>query len=89
MGNINHYIRMLVVISMCMCSVSTAAALERMPVERLDLQAKLLRTVIKFSTHAPDRLVVSILYADEAEEIAQGNPFIASIRVYEIRSHGG
>jgi len=26
---------------------------------------------------------------DEAEEIAQGNPFIASIRVYEIRSHGG
>jgi hypothetical protein len=46
-------------------------ALERMPVERLDLQAKLLRTVIKFSTRAPDRLVVSILYADEAKEIAQ------------------
>lgn len=26
---------------------------------------------------------------DEAEKIAQGNPFIASIRVYEIRSHKG
>lgn len=24
---------------------------------------------------------------DEAEEIAKGNPFIASIRVYELRSH--
>lgn len=24
---------------------------------------------------------------DEAEEIARGNPFIASIRVYEIRPH--
>ena len=26
---------------------------------------------------------------DEAEQVAQGNPFIASIRIYEIRSHGG
>jgi len=25
---------------------------------------------------------------DEAEEIAKGNPFIASIRVYEVREHG-
>jgi len=24
---------------------------------------------------------------DEAEKIAQGNPFIASIRIYEIRAH--
>jgi len=24
---------------------------------------------------------------DEAEKVAQGNPFIASIRIYEIRSH--
>ncbi len=26
---------------------------------------------------------------DEAEKIAQGNPYIASIRVYEVMSHGG
>ena len=26
---------------------------------------------------------------DEAEEVARGNPFIASIRIYEIMSHGG
>ena len=26
---------------------------------------------------------------DEAEKIAQGNPYIASIRIYEIRSHKG
>ena len=26
---------------------------------------------------------------DEAEKIAQSNPYIASIRVYEIRSHKG
>lgn len=26
---------------------------------------------------------------EEAEEIARGNPFIASIRVYEVMSHGG
>jgi hypothetical protein len=26
---------------------------------------------------------------DEAEQVAQGNPFIASIRIYEIRSHKG
>jgi hypothetical protein len=25
---------------------------------------------------------------DEAEEIAKGNPFIASIRIYEVRNHG-
>jgi hypothetical protein len=26
---------------------------------------------------------------EEAEKIAQGNPYIASIRVYEIMSHSG
>lgn len=25
---------------------------------------------------------------DEAEEMAKGNPFIASIRIYEVREHG-
>ena len=34
----------------------------------------------------------SILQAenlDEAEKLASGNPFIASIRIYEIREHSG
>lgn len=32
--------------------------------------------------------IVSAESMDEAEKLAQGNPFIASIRIYEIREHG-
>lgn len=46
-------------------------ALERMPVQRLDLQAKLLRAVIKFSTQQLDRLVVGVIYVQDAENIAR------------------
>lgn len=46
-------------------------ALERMPVERLDLQAKLLRAVLKFSSHSLDQMVVGVIYVEEASEIAQ------------------
>jgi len=46
-------------------------ALERMPVERLDLQAKLLRAVIKFSSRQLDQLVVGVIYVEEAKEIGQ------------------
>jgi hypothetical protein len=46
-------------------------ALERMPVERLDLQAKLLRAVIKFSSRQLEQLVVGVIYVEEAKEIAQ------------------
>ena len=49
----------------------TAEALERMPVERLDLQAKLLRVVIKFSTRRLNRMVVGIVYVPETKQIAQ------------------
>ena len=33
--------------------------------------------------------IITAASLDEAEKIAQGNPFIASIRVYEIRSQKG
>lgn len=46
-------------------------ALEAMPVERLDLQAKLLHTVIRFSTQVPEQLVVGVIYSPEAKELAQ------------------
>lgn len=53
----------------------TAAAppevFEKMPVERPDLQAKLLRAVIKFSTRQLDQITVGIVYVHEAEKIAQ------------------
>ncbi len=42
-----------------------------MPVERLDLQAKLLRAVMKFSSRRLDQMVVGIIYVEEAKEIAQ------------------
>ena len=48
-----------------------AAALERMPVERLDLQAKLLQAVLKFSSQPLERLVIGIIYVEEAKAIAQ------------------
>jgi hypothetical protein len=48
-----------------------AEALERMPVERLDLQAKLLGAVIKFSSRQLDRMVVGIIYVEETKEMAQ------------------
>ncbi len=55
-----------------LCVAATAkSALEAMPVERLDLQAKLLHTVIRFSTQVPEQLVVAIVYSVEAENIAQ------------------
>jgi len=55
---------------LCGIAIQTGA-LERMPVERLDLQAKLLRAVIKFSTQPPEQLIVAILYTDETQRIAQ------------------
>ena len=51
--------------------VVVAGELERMPVERLDLQAKLLQAVIKFSSQQLDHLVVGIIYVEDAQEIAQ------------------
>lgn len=32
--------------------------------------------------------IVNAESMDEAEKLAEGNPFIASIRIYEIRDHG-
>lgn len=49
----------------------STAALERMPVERLDLQAKLLRAVLKFSSRQLEQLVVGVIYVEEAKAIAQ------------------
>ena len=55
-----------------LCVAATASSgLEAMPIERLDLQAKLLHTVIRFSTQIPEQLVVAIVYSAEAENIAQ------------------
>ena len=53
-------------------AVPEGRALEIMPVERLDLQAKLLHTVIRFSTQVPEQLVVAIVYSLEAEDLARG-----------------
>lgn len=50
---------------------SSVSALEQMPVQRLDLQANLLRAVIKFSTQQLDALVVGIIYVRDAEHIAR------------------
>lgn len=55
--------------SLCVSAVQSHAA-ERMPIERLDLQAKLLHTVIRFSTRPPEQLVVAIVASDEAMDIA-------------------
>ena len=33
--------------------------------------------------------IITAQSLEEAEEIASGNPFISSIRVYEVTSHGG
>ncbi len=52
-------------------AIGKTAAMEDMPVKRLDLQAKLLRAVIKFSSRPLERMVVGIVYVEEAENIAQ------------------
>lgn len=49
----------------------SAEALERMPVERLDLQAQLIREVLKFSSQPLEQITVGIIYVAEAEPIAQ------------------
>jgi hypothetical protein len=64
---------------------ASAEALERMPVERLDLQAKLLRAVIKFSSRQLDQLVVGVIYVEEAKDIAQN--FAAEIEKLTYNDH--
>lgn len=56
---------------LCAAAVAQIGEPEHMPVVRLDLQAKLLHTVIRFSAQAPEQLVVAIVYASEAHKIAQ------------------
>jgi hypothetical protein len=56
---------------LCIAAFAEIGGLEHMPVERLDLQAKLLHTVIRFSTQAPEQLVVAIVHTSETRKIAQ------------------
>lgn len=42
-----------------------------MPVERLDLQAKLLCSVLRFSSRQSDRLIVGVISVPDARQIAQ------------------
>jgi hypothetical protein len=58
-------------VALVLAAASEGVAREVMPVERLDLQAKLLQTVIRFSTQVPEQLGVAIVYAPEAEQLAR------------------
>ncbi len=59
------------ILSSLLIGVATIEAFEKMPVERTDLQAKLLKAVLKFSTRQLDHLTVGIIYVPEAKKIAQ------------------
>lgn len=50
---------------------ATIEAFEKMPVERTDLQAKLLKAVINFSTRELDHITAGIVYVPEAKKIAE------------------
>ena len=58
-------------LSLLFVAATQGHALEAMPVERLDLQAKLLHTVIRFSTQVPEQLVVAVVYSPDAKNIAE------------------
>ena len=71
MKNILRYIVFVLLLPGTIAASVMAEHDTNMPVQRLDLQAKLLRSVLKFSTRRLEQLRIGIVYQDGEEQLAQ------------------